>query len=98
VCRSSSCAGVPYGSGGNNRWHECSRGTAFKTQWKNTAVHQLACFPIMRNSAVWRWSHTRHDTDTIIVSRNPEIITTRPPQIVRVRLNFLGTLDFSQSF
>jgi fatty acid desaturase len=85
--------GVLYGSGGDSRWHECGHGTAFKTQWKNDAVYQLACFMMMRNPVVWRWSHARHHTDTIIVGRDPEIITMRPPDLIRVGLNFLGILD-----
>jgi fatty acid desaturase len=28
---------------------------------------------IMREPTVWRWSHTRHHTDTIIVGRDREI-------------------------
>jgi hypothetical protein len=28
---------------------------------------------VMRESTVWRWSHTRHHSDTIIVGRDPEI-------------------------
>ncbi|TFZ32668.1 fatty acid desaturase, partial [Pseudomonas syringae] len=28
---------------------------------------------------VWRWSHARHHTDTIVVGRDPEIVEPRPP-------------------
>jgi fatty acid desaturase len=89
--------GILYGSGGDSRWHECGHGTAFKTQWKNEAVYQLACFFMIRNPAVWRWSHSRHHTDTIIVGRDPEIITMRPPEVAKVLLNFFGILDTLQS-
>lgn len=89
--------GVLYGSGGDSRWHECGHGTAFKTQWKNNAVYQIACFMMMRNPIVWRWSHSRHHTDTIIVGRDPEIITPRPPELLKVALNFFGLLDAPQS-
>jgi fatty acid desaturase len=89
--------GVLYGSGGDSRWHECGHGTAFRTQWKNNAVYQLACFMMIRNPVVWRWSHARHHTDTIIVGRDPEIITMRPPDLIRVGLNFFGILDVPQS-
>jgi fatty acid desaturase len=85
--------GVLYGSGGDSRWHECGHGTAFKTQWKNDAVYQLACFLMIRNPVVWRWSHSRHHTDTIIVGRDPEIIAMRPPDMVKVALNFFGIID-----
>ena len=36
---------------------------------------------VMRESVVWRWSHTRHHSDTIIVGRDPEIQVSRPPDI-----------------
>jgi fatty acid desaturase len=88
--------GVLYGSGGDSRWHECGHGTAFKAQWKNNAVYQLACFMMIRNPVVWRWSHSRHHTDTIIVGRDPEIITPRPPELFKVALNFVGLLDAPQ--
>jgi fatty acid desaturase len=59
----------------------------------NDAVYQLACFMIMRNPVTWRWSHTRHHTDTIIVGLDPEISVMRPPDLLRVVLNFFGILD-----
>jgi fatty acid desaturase len=89
--------GVLYGSGGDSRWHECGHGTAFKTQWKNEAVYQLACFFMIRNPVVWRWSHSRHHTDTIIVGRDPEIITPRPPDMPKVLANLFGLFDVPQS-
>jgi fatty acid desaturase len=85
--------GVLYGSAGDSRWHECGHGTAFKTQWKNEVVYQIACFMMIRNPTVWRWSHSRHHTDTIIVGRDPEIITPRPPEVIKLVLNTLGILD-----
>ena len=85
--------GVLYGSASDSRWHECGHGTAFKTQWMNRAVYQLASFMIMRNPVTWRWSHARHHTDTIIVGRDPEIDVMRPPDLVRVILNFVGIVD-----
>ena len=85
--------GVLYGSSTDSRWHECGHGTAFKTRWMNDAVYQLACFMIMRNPVTWRWSHTRHHTDTIIVGLDPEISVMRPPDLLRVALNFFGILD-----
>ena len=75
--------GVLYGSASDSRWHECGHRTAFKTQWMNDAVYQLACFMILREPEIWRWSHTRHHTDTVIVGRDPEIITPRPPTFCR---------------
>jgi fatty acid desaturase len=75
--------GVLYGSSSDSRWHECGHGTAFKTRWMNDAVYHIACFMIMRPPTVWRWSHTRHHTDTIIVGRDPEIAIMRPTVILR---------------
>lgn len=85
--------GVLYGSASDSRWHECGHGTAFRTQWMNDAVYQIACFMIMRNPVTWRWSHTRHHTDTIIVGRDPEIAVMRPPDLARLVLNVFGMLD-----
>jgi len=82
--------GVLYGSASDSRWHECGHGTAFKTRWMNDVVYHVACFMIMREPTVWRWSHTRHHTDTIIVGRDPEIITPRPPDIVSLLLNIFN--------
>jgi fatty acid desaturase len=90
--------GVLYGSGGDSRWHECGHGTAFKTQWKNDAVYQLACFMVMRNPAVWKWSHSRHHTDTIIVGRDPEIVAMRPPDVLKVIFNFFLLVGFPTAF
>lgn len=81
------CYGTLYGSSSDSRWHECGHGTAFKTRWMNDAVYQIACFMIMREPEIWRWSHTRHHTDTIIVGRDPEIVAMRPPAIGSILLN-----------
>lgn len=72
---------VLYGTSSDSRWHECGHGTAFKTDWMNTLVYEVASFMVMRESVVWRWSHTRHHSDTIIVGRDPEIQIPRPPDI-----------------
>ncbi len=85
--------GVLYGSASDSRWHEAGHGTAFKTRWMNTAVYQIACFMIVRNPTTWRWSHTRHHSDTIIVGRDPEIIGMRPPKLGSIALYFFGVLD-----
>ncbi len=87
------CYGVLYGSSSDSRWHECGHGTAFRTQWMNDAVYQIASFMIMRNPVTWRWSHARHHTDTIIVGRDPEIAVMRPPDLVRLCLNVFGIVD-----
>jgi fatty acid desaturase len=85
--------GVLYGSASDSRWHECGHGTAFRTRWMNDVVYQIASFMIMRNPTQWRWSHARHHTDTIVVGRDPEIITMRPPRLWPVIVNFAGLYD-----
>ncbi|NUB46275.1 fatty acid desaturase family protein [Fertoebacter nigrum] len=85
--------GVLYGSAMDSRWHECGHGTAFKTPWMNNALYGVACFMIVRNPVTWRWSHTRHHTDTYIVGRDPEIAIMRPPAFLKVIGNFLGIFD-----
>lgn len=85
--------GVMYGSAGDSRWHECGHGTAFKTPWMNRFVYQIACFMMIRNPVIWRWSHTRHHADTIIVGRDPEIAIMRPAELAKIGLNVFGILD-----
>ncbi len=85
--------GVLYGSASDSRWHECGHNTAFQTPWMNTVVYQIASFMIMRNPVVWRASHVRHHTDTVIVGRDPEIVAMRPPDLVRISLMFLGIVE-----
>ncbi|MDE2792359.1 MAG: fatty acid desaturase [Paracoccaceae bacterium] len=85
--------GVLYGSAMDSRWHECGHGTAFRTHLYNDIVHQIASFCIVRNPVNWRWSHARHHTDTIIVGRDPEIVTMRPPALIRIISNFFGIAD-----
>jgi fatty acid desaturase len=79
-----------YGSASDSRWHECGHGTAFRTRWMNDAVYQLACFMVLREPTIWRWSHTRHHTDTLIVGRDPEIAAPRPPNIPALILNLFA--------
>jgi fatty acid desaturase len=85
--------GVLYGSGGDSRWHESGHGTAFRTPWMANAVYQIASFMMMRDPTVWRWSHTRHHTDTLIVGRDPEIQVMRPARLAKLLANFLGLVD-----
>ena len=78
--------GVIYGSSCDSRWHECGHGSAFRTQWMNNAIYEIASFMVMRNPLTWRWSHARHHTDTYIVGRDAEIVWMRPPNTVRLAL------------
>lgn len=85
--------GVLYGSAMDSRWHECSHGTAFRTRWMNEWLYQVACFMMIRNPVAWRWSHTRHHTDTIIVGRDPEIVAQKPISFLRLLQNYVGIMD-----
>ena len=82
--------GALYGSTSDSRWHEAGHGTAFKTDWMNNVLYEISSFMVMRESSVWRWSHTRHHSDTIIVGRDPEIAVPRPPSITKFILTFFG--------
>jgi fatty acid desaturase len=82
--------GIIYGSSSDSRWHETGHRTAFKTRWLNDAVYQIACFMILREPTVWRRSHIRHHTDTLIVGRDPEIAVPRPPNLMNIGLNILA--------
>ena len=90
--------GVLYASTSDSRWHESGHGTAFKTDWLNNALYEIASFMVMRESTVWRWSHTRHHSDTIIVGRDPEIAVPRPPDIPESDPEFLRRHSHSQVF
>jgi Na(+)-translocating NADH:ubiquinone oxidoreductase F subunit len=83
--------GTLYASSSDSRWHETSHGTAFKTDWLNDGLYEVASFMLMREATVWRWSHTRHHSDTNIVGRDPEIAVPTPPAILGLFLNeFFG--------
>lgn len=82
--------GVLYASTSDSRWHEAGHGTAFKTDWMNNVLYEMASFMVMRESTVWRWSHTRHHSDTIIVGRDPEIAVPRPPDIKAILMSFFS--------
>ena len=82
--------GALYCGPADSRWHECGHGSAFKTRWLNDALYQVACFQVMRRPTVWRWSHARHHTDTLITGRDPEITAQVPPPVTTLLLNLVG--------
>ncbi len=90
--------GLMYSAWTDSRWHECAHGTAFKTMWMNDLIYQVSCFMIMREPTVWKWSHARHHTDTIIVGRDPEIVAMRPARLVAIFFSFFGILDVYHAF
>ena len=85
--------GALYGGAGDSRWHECGHGTAFKTKWLNDVVYYLASFMLLRQPTLWRWSHVRHHTDTIVVGRDAEIIFPRPSGPFAIALVFLPIVN-----
>lgn len=82
--------GALYGGAADSRWHEMGHGTAFATPWMNDLVYPVASFMLWREPTVWRWSHARHHTDTIVVGRDPEIAFARPPRWRAVAGAFVG--------
>lgn len=79
-----------YASTSDSRWHESSHGTAFRSAWMNNALYEIASFMVFRQSTVWRWSHTRHHSDTLVRGRDPEIAAPRPPDIKGIIMNFFA--------
>jgi fatty acid desaturase len=75
--------GVLY-SAADHRHHELSHGTPFKSRWINDALFHLCAFMTLREGFYYRWSHTRHHTDTLIVGRDPEIVAKRPPDLIGI--------------
>ena len=70
-----------YAGSSDSRWHESSHGTAFKTDWMNNVLYEIASFMVFRQSVSWKWSHARHHSDTIIRGRDPEIAVQRPADL-----------------
>jgi len=89
---------VLYASTSDSRWHESGHGTAFKTDWMNNVLYEIASFMVMRESTVWRWSHNRHHSDTIIIGRDPEIAVPLPPDIKAIILGFFNLRVYPKYF
>lgn len=90
--------GALYGGAADARWHECGHGTAFRSALANDVVYHLASFLLWRGPTVWRWSHYRHHTDTIIVGRDAEIVFQRPPSVPRAVFAFTHLQGGPQMF
>jgi fatty acid desaturase len=82
--------GTLYAGPADSRWHECGHGTAFRSGRLNDVLYQLASFQVMRRPTVWRWSHARHHSDTLITGRDPEIQVQLPLRPVAVLADFVG--------
>ncbi|MCK6627498.1 MAG: fatty acid desaturase [Anaerolineae bacterium] len=75
-------------SSADARWHECGHGTPFKTRWLNEFFYHVSSFMTLREAHLWRWSHARHHTDTIIVMQDPEIQVMRPADLLKIMGDF----------
>jgi MocE subfamily Rieske [2Fe-2S] domain protein len=80
-------------SSADARWHECGHGTPFKTRWLNEIFYHLSSFMTLREGFLWRWSHARHHTNTIIVGLDPEIQVKRPADLVKIMLDFFNIMS-----
>jgi Na(+)-translocating NADH:ubiquinone oxidoreductase F subunit len=87
-----------YGGSSDSRWHESGHGTAFRTDWMNNVLYEVSSFMVLRESTVWRWSHTRHHSDTIIVGRDPEISIPRPPDPIAIAKKFVSLGAYPKYF
>jgi fatty acid desaturase len=90
--------GVLYASASGPRWHEAGHRTAFKTMWMNDVLYEIGSFMFFFESVPWRWSQTRHHTDTIIVGRDPEIPAARPPDLLGVALDIFNIKRVPKEF
>jgi fatty acid desaturase len=79
-----------YAGPADSRWHEAGHGTPFATDWMNRTLYQAASFQVMRRPTIWKWSHARHHTDTLVVGRDQEIQVRLPVRPVLVVLDFVG--------
>lgn len=92
--------GVLYASTSDSRWHEAGHGTAFKTDWMNNVLYEVASFMVVRESTRWRWSHQKHHTDTLIAGLDPEFGPPRPVDLMSLVWVFTGwpeLKDYAQS-
>lgn len=88
--------GVMY-SMSDHHAHECSHGTPFRIRWLNEGLYWINGFMTLHETYYWRWSHTRHHTDTLHVGRDPEIAVMAPADVARLFLDFFFiTSGFTQ--
>lgn len=85
--------GALYGGSADARWHECGHGTAFRSRWRNDLLYAMASFMLLREPTLWRWSHFRHHSDTIVVGRDPEITFKRPFRVAADVPNYMNLLN-----
>jgi fatty acid desaturase len=76
-------------SSSDAHWHECAHGTAFRSRWLNEGFYHLLSFMCLREAYLWRWSHARHHTHTMIRGLDPEITVPRPANLPAIASDFL---------
>ncbi len=79
--------GVMY-SMSDHQAHEFSHGTPFRTRWLNDVFYWINGFMTLHETYYWRWSHTRHHTETLHVGRDPEIAVMAPADVAKLFLDF----------
>lgn len=72
------------------RQHELAHGTPFRSRWLNEVFFHFSSFITLSEGNFYRWRHSRHHTHTIIVGRDPEIQSVRPPQLVTLIINLFN--------
>jgi fatty acid desaturase len=82
--------GTLYAGPADSRWHEAGHGTAFRTRSMNNLLYQFASFQVMRRPTVWRWSHARHHTDTLVTGRDLEVQAQLPIHPLGLFVDFIG--------
>ena len=79
------------------RWHENGHATAFRCRWANDVFYYLAAFMLFREATLFRWSHFRHHSDTIIVGRDREIGFPRPTRLRVLIPSYLNLVNGPKS-
>ncbi len=69
------------------RQHELAHGTPFRTRRINEILYHATSYVTLNEGHFYRWRHARHHTHTIIVGKDPEIQSMRPPAFVTLILN-----------
>lgn len=80
---------ILYSTGSQSREHETGHGTAFRTKWLNRLLFEITSFMAVRETFLRTHSHDAHHKHTIIVEKDPEIVTPAPPNMFQLVVNFL---------
>ncbi|WP_313192303.1 fatty acid desaturase [Shinella zoogloeoides] len=85
-------------SSSDPRSHDLGHGATFKSRRLNAIFCNLCLFMTMKEPVDWRWRHTRHHTDTIHVGLDPEILVTRPADLLKVAADFFFLVQAKGEF